>query len=205
MLEQKNKNRDEPLTMDEVQSTFGQAYREMLAEIEDTLAQLDTYAPGAAGREWQLAGLVWFQGWNDMINDQYTAEYAENMAHFIRDVRRDLNSPDLPVVIGQMGVDGMNANPKLETFKSAQAEPASLPEFQGNVAVVETDQYWDTAAEEVFKRGWKENIDQWNRVGSDYPYHYLGSGKTMLRIGNAFAAAMVQLQSTAGRQSSCDR
>ena len=45
-----------------------------------------------------------------MIDDKATAEYAENMAHFIRDVAEGSRSlPNLPVVIGQMGVDGMNA------------------------------------------------------------------------------------------------
>jgi len=44
---------------------------------------------------------------------------------------------------------------------------------------VKTDVFWDIAAEAVFKKGWRENIDEWNTVGSDYPFHYLGSCRTM--------------------------
>src|SRR5262249_5573386 len=46
----------------------------------------------------------------------------------------------------------------------------------------------------VFKKGWRENIDDWNKVGSDFPYHYLGSAKTMLRIGRAFGEAVLDLR-----------
>ena len=42
---------------------------------------------------------------------------------------------------------------------------------------MKTDAFWDTDAEAVFKKGWRENIDEWNKVGSDYPYHYLGSAE----------------------------
>jgi alpha-galactosidase len=31
-------------------------------------------------------------------------------------------------------------------------------------------------------------------VGSDYPYHYLGSAKTMCRIGKALAVAVLRLR-----------
>ena len=30
-------------------------------------------------------------------------------------------------------------------------------------------------------------IPRWNKVGGDFPYHYLGSPKTMLRIGKRSA------------------
>jgi alpha-galactosidase len=69
-----------------------------------------------------------------------------------------------------------------------------VPEFQGNVALVRTDVFWDTEAAAVFKRGWRENLAEWNQVGSDYPYHYLGSPRTMLRIGRAFGEAALELR-----------
>ena len=46
----------------------------------------------------------------------------------------------------------------------------------------------------MFKKGWREHLDEWNKVGSDYPYHYLGSAKTMLRIGRAFGEAVLELR-----------
>jgi hypothetical protein len=129
-----------------------------------------------------------------MISTDYTAEYAANMAHFIRDVRRDLKSEKLPFVIAQMGVDGLKAGDNIKKFKDAQTAAAALPEFKGNVALVKTDVLWDTEAEAVFKKGWRENIDEWNKVGSDYPYHYLGSAKTLCAIGKECANAVLELR-----------
>ncbi len=181
-------------TLDEIKAPFGATYRAMLDEVNSTLANLKQLFPEYGGQGYELAGLVWFQGWNDMINAEYTAEYAVNMAHFIRDVRKDLKAPGLPVVIGQMGVDGANANDNVRKFKAAQAAVMDVPEFKGNVALVKTDVFWDTEADAVFKKGWRENIEQWNTVGSDWPYHYLGSVETMTRIGKAFGQAMIELR-----------
>ena len=129
-----------------------------------------------------------------MISAEATAEYTVNLTHFIRDVRKDLKSEKLPFVIGQMGVDGMNPSAAIKKFKDAQAAVMNEPSLKGNVALVKTDVFWDTDAEAVFKKGWRENIDEWNKVGSDYPYHYLGSPKTMLKMGRAFAEAALELR-----------
>ena len=85
----------------------------------------------------------------------------------------------------------LRPNPKMQCFKEAQAAPASLPEFQGNVTVVKTDRFWDMEADAVFRKGWKEHLEEWEMVGSDYPYHYLGSVKCYSRIGRAFASAVM--------------
>ena len=185
-------------TLDDVKATFGASYRAMLEEVAATLANLKTLFPAYEGQGCEVAGFVWFQGWNDMINDEYTAEYAVNMAHFIRDVRKDLKAPNLPFVLGQMGVDGVkDASAKVQKFKEAQAAAAALPEFKGNVALVKTDVFWDPEAAAVFKKGWRENLAEWNTVGSDYPYHYLGSAKTLCAIGKAFGEAMLTLRDEA--------
>jgi alpha-galactosidase len=62
------------------------------------------------------------------------------------------------------------------------------------VALVKTDVFWDTQADAVFKKGWREHLAEWNTVGSNFPYHYLGSAKTMVQIGRAFGEAMLDLQ-----------
>ncbi len=64
------------------------------------------------------------------------------MAHFIRDVRKDLGAPKMPFVIGVMGVSGAKANKETVEFRKAMAAPAALPEFLGNVAAVETSPFW---------------------------------------------------------------
>ncbi len=181
-------------TLDEIKQPFGASYREMLAEVKTGLGDVQAAFPALAGHRPELAGFVWFQGWNDMISANATAEYAGNLGHFIRDVRRDLGTPALPVVVAEMGVDGAKAAENIQRFKAAQTAGATLPEFKGNVALVKTDVFWDLEADAVFRKGWKENREEWDKVGSDFPYHYLGSGKTLCAIGNACAEAVLALQ-----------
>lgn len=184
----------ESSTLEDVKKPFGAAYRDMLTEVNGTLADLKTHFPQYAGQEYELAGFVWFQGWNDMISADYTAAYTENLKLFIGDVRKDFKSPKLPFVIGQMGVDGDKPSANVKKFKDAQAAVMAVPEFKGNVALVKTDAYWDQDADAVFKKGWRENLDEWNKVGSDYPYHYLGSAKTMLKIGRGLGEVVIELR-----------
>jgi alpha-galactosidase len=191
LADQKKKKPD--ATLETVKEPFGKSYREMLQEVRSTLADLKAVIPDSRGQGHELAGFIWFQGWNDMINDEYTAEYAKHMAQFIRDVRKDLGAPKLPFVIGQMGVDGAEAGDKVRKFKAAQAEAADLPEFKGNVELVKTDVFWDAEAHAVYKKGWRQNLEEWNTVGSDFPFHYLGSARTLSRIGRAFGEAALRL------------
>jgi hypothetical protein len=193
MLAEQKKRKPET-SLDDIKKPFGASYRAMLDEVKGTLADLKTLFPNYAGQGYEVAGFVWFQGWNDMINADYTAEYTANLTHFIRDVRKDLKAPKLPFVIGQMGVDGAKPGANVKKFKDAEAAVMEVPEFKGNVALVKTDVYWDTEADAVFKKGWKEHLDEWNKVGSDYPYHYLGSARTMCDIGRAFGKAVLELR-----------
>src|SRR5258706_2410928 len=188
------KKKDPAATLDEVKATFGATYRDTLKEVHSTLADLKTLFPAYENQGYQIRGFIWFQGWNDMIDDTATAEYTANMAHLIHNVRKDFDAPNLPFVIAQMGVGGINgADARIKKFKAAQAAVMDLPESQNNVAFVKTDQFWDSNADAVFKKGWKENLKEWNTVGSDYPYHYLGSAKTYTKIGRALAEAAIAL------------
>jgi Carbohydrate esterase, sialic acid-specific acetylesterase len=187
------KKRKADAMLDEIKKSFGSSYRAMLEEVNSTLANLKTHFPAYESQGYELAGFIWFQGWNDMISAEATSEYTVNLKHLINDVRKDLKAPRLPFIIGQMGVEGANPNANIRKFKDAQAAVMNEAAFIGNVALVKTDMYWDTDAEAIFKKGWRENIDEWNMVGSDYPYHYLGSGKTMLGIGRAFGEKVLEL------------
>ena len=193
MLADQRKRKPEA-TLEDVKAPFGASYRAMLEEVNSTLANLKTLFPDLPAEGAELAGFIWFHGWNDMINDDYTAEYTKNLANLVRDVRKDLKAQGLPFVVGQMGVDGTEANAKVQKFKAAQAAAGDLPEFKGNLEVVKTDVFWDTEAHAVFKKGWKQNLEEWKTVGSDFPYHYLGSAKTYGRIGRALGESVLRLR-----------
>ncbi|MGA2498471.1 MAG: sialate O-acetylesterase [Tepidisphaeraceae bacterium] len=140
----------------------GVYYRLMVEHVKKVLGDIKRVVPDYdAAQGYELAGFVWFQGWNDMVDSGtypnrdkpggYDA-YSTVMAHFIRDVRKDLNAPKLPFVIGVLGVGGPTAEygpdqqrykATHQNFRDAMAAPAQLPEFKGNVAAVLAEKYWD--------------------------------------------------------------
>ncbi|NNC88808.1 MAG: sialate O-acetylesterase [Akkermansiaceae bacterium] len=190
----KKKNRNDPLpTVDDIKGDYGKSYRNMLAEVAAVRDGYEAMFPALKGKKLEIAGFVWFQGWNDQYNGAET-EYESNLKHFIKDVRKDLGVPDLPFVIGVMG-QNMSKEPKgpMKVIQDAQLAMETLPEFRGNVKAVRTDVLVDKAAEELYPK-WKENREQWEKTGSDHPYHYLGSAIWHLRMGRAFAEAMLELQ-----------
>ena len=63
--------------------------------------QLAAYFPQYAGKQAQIAGFIWFQGWNDGGKSVNEANYETNLTCLINDLRSDLNLPSLPVVIAQ--------------------------------------------------------------------------------------------------------
>ncbi|MAG92549.1 MAG: hypothetical protein CMJ48_02185 [Planctomycetaceae bacterium] len=68
----------------------GPYYTKMLQETRAALENLPQDFPDYDGRGWELAGFVWFQGWNDMFDAKARAEYEENLVNLIKDVRKDL-------------------------------------------------------------------------------------------------------------------
>ena len=193
-----DRNQSNPLpTMDDIVAEYGSSYRNMLDEVRTTLAELDERFPELAGRDIEIAGFVWFQGWNDQYGDLAPGEYQSNMEHFINDVRSDLDVPDLPFVIGAMGQNG-SSEPKgnMLVVRNAQLAMNDIPAFDGNVRTILTDVLVDTAAEEQYPT-WRDNIEAWERVGSDRGYHYLGSAIWFNRIGDAFAQTMLELMGEA--------
>ena len=186
------RKRSDPLpTMAEIKSKYGESYRNMLKEVKDTFANYETLFPELQGKKLEIAGFVWFQGWNDQYGAQ--DEYASNMAHFIKDVRKDLGAPNMPFVIGVMGQNGSQpAKGAMAVIQKAQLGMEKLPEFQGNVKAVRTDVLVDQAAEKLYPH-WKENFEEWEKTGSDFGYHYMGSAIWFTRIGHAMADAMLDL------------
>jgi alpha-galactosidase len=189
-----NRQRKRPeVTPEEVKERYGKSYREMMKEIKTVLDDLGNRFPGYKGQGYEIAGFVWFQGWNDLINPQFADAYAANMESFIRDVRKDLGIPKLPFVIGQNGQNGFKpATGGMLKVQQAQAAMENVPDFKGNVKVVATHAFWDADADKLIDN-WSQHREAWEKVGSDRGYHYLGSVRTFCRIGRAFGEAMVQL------------
>ena len=139
----------------------------------------------------------------DQFNEDWSTHYGAHMANFIRDVRKDLNAPKMPFVIGQVGFDGTREEKKSRDggdsartkIKKGQLAMASIPTFRGNVAVVKTDRFWDQDADAIYRGpgSWKKDVNKWHQFGNDRPYHYLGSPWFFAQTGTALGEAMVGL------------
>ncbi len=131
----------------------GHYYRLMTDHVKKVLKDVKKVYPDYDPKQgYELAGFVWFQGWNDMCDGSTYPNrnqpggydlYGKLLAHFIRDVREDLSAPEMPFIIGVMGVGGVQEEPNY--FRQAMAAPAALPEFEEDVVAVQTAPYWDEA------------------------------------------------------------
>ena len=189
------KKRNPNLTLDEVKSGYGRAYRDMMATTRDVLDRLTTYLPKyEKERGYELAGLVFFQGWNDMVDGSQGQEkyvnYTKRLAAMIRDVRRDLQVPGLPVIIGEMGASARG------DFQKAQAAVLDEPGMT-NVKFVKTRDFWEPEVEKMVNENVWRGPDwvKFYNVGSERGYHYLGSAKIMYKMGKAFGEGMTELLS----------
>ncbi|GEM_PF-570889 len=152
-------------------------YQEMLDFVVDAMANIGTYFPAYSGQGYEIAGFGWHQGWNDRVTSNLAAEYEENMANFITDVRASLGVPDMPFVIATTGMDGNPDYSEVELAQLAMGDYVKYPEFEGNVAVVDTQDFWRSVAESPADQGY-----HWNRNAETY---YL--------IGEAMGEAMSDL------------
>jgi len=140
----------------------GVYYRQMIDHVKYVLSDIQRIIPDYdSSVGYELAGFAWFQGWNDMVDSGTYPnrdkpggydQYSQALAHLIRDVRTELKAPKMPFVIGVLGVGGptdqygadqLRYKSTHDQFRAAMAAPALLPEFQGNVATVLTEKYWD--------------------------------------------------------------
>ena len=176
---------------DEIKANAGVNYRMMADHVNKSLANLKDLHPEYNEKAgYEIAGFVWFQGFNDQFSDQYRDNYASNMVHFVKDVRKEFKAPDMPFVIGVLGTPATDEKVAENKVSMGQLEAAKHPDIKANVTAVKSHKYWDWSAQEVFDKGWAKHYRQWAAVGSDRPYHYLGSGKFFVSFGNALADAM---------------
>ncbi|MCP4846555.1 MAG: sialate O-acetylesterase [Verrucomicrobiaceae bacterium] len=178
----------------DISKNAGLNWRMMTEAIDTVLKDLKKHHPAydpAAGHD--MAGFVWFQGFNDQFSDEFRNNYKDMMVHFIKDIRKEYKAPKMPFVIGVLGTNMTKEGVDKNAVSVAQREAAKAPEFKGNVASVESYKVYDLKARGVYDQGWAKRFAEWCVVGSDRPYHYLGSGKFFVRLGDAFAKSMYHM------------
>lgn len=78
-----------------------------------------------------IKGLLWHQGESD-TNPETAANYLANLEHFISRIREVCKNPDLPIVVGELGIFKENGRIINEVI-------APLPERVKNTAIAKSD------------------------------------------------------------------
>jgi hypothetical protein len=160
----------------------GHYYREMIRFVRTTLkdtGSISRVVPGYDPEQgYELAGFVWFQGWNDMCNRHHIEQYTGNMIHFISDVRKEFDTPAMPFIVGILGVYGMDPDSrkfdkKLPVTDFRKAQFAAVKQYdqnvaapyRGNVISVDSGPYYELELSDIYwKRrltsGWKLKVKQ---------------------------------------------
>ena len=146
----------------------GPYYTQMIEEVKEALATLEA-------KPYEIAGFVWMQGWNDMINKEATAQYADNLVFLAQDIRKDLDAPELPIIIGELG-NGGNAKPGSGMANFRAQQQLGAKRIKGAVFVETHD----------FAR------DPQMSPNVSHGHHWYGNAESYFLIGHALGKAAVQ-------------
>jgi len=158
----------------------GKSYRLMVEGVRKTLGNIKDIVPGYKGQGYEIAGFVWWQGHKDSGTPENIADYEKNLTNLINDVRAEFKAPKMPAVVATVGFGGYNMADKfLQILKAQMAvgDPKKHPEFAGNVASVDTRDFW-------------REVDE-SPMSQDY--HYNRNAETYLLVGDALGRGMVRL------------
>jgi hypothetical protein len=162
--------------------TTGSFYNTMIQTVQDVTQNLETEFPDLGVTDFEISGFAWFQGWNDGASDDFLNEYESNLYNLVNDVRNNLGTPDLPVVITSSGHGGFTLSDDLwvrsmQNIVSVAQENVGCNDsiYGGKVGFVETKQYYKELSESP------ENA----------VYHFNNNALTYLNIGKAIGDEMI--------------
>jgi len=103
-------------------NVVGHYYQVMVDDLHKILAPGAAAAmfPDLAGLTPVLAGVGWWQGWNDGCDLNQTAAYEANLVNLIKDLRAEFRLPALPVSVAVAGFNGFNG---AEATRTPPASP----------------------------------------------------------------------------------
>jgi hypothetical protein len=85
----------------------------------------------------------------DKIRQQVYDEYCSNFVHLVQDLRAEFKMPNLPIVMGELGVGGEKADKNMMDLRAGQSKIATCPELKGTVGYVRTAPFWYPELDEL--------------------------------------------------------
>ena len=167
----------------------GHFYETMVSDVHRMLKPgvIGRLYPAFKGLDVNLAGVGWFQGWNDACDPNMTAAYETNLANLVTDLRAAFRAKALPVSIAVCGQGGYGnrsvVGPTMDITAAqfAVANATRHPELGGHVVAMDTRGFWREA-----------------QFSADHNqgYHYWWNAETHALVGEAMAKGMIK--ATAG-------
>jgi alpha-galactosidase len=165
-----------------------------VTNVVDILDNFATLYPQWESQGFEIAGFVWFHGWNDGLSAEIALaeRYGQNMAQFIRQIRAYYEHrypahirPNAPFVLATAAFDGFVTNYPTRTLVangqlSVDGNAGNYPEFADNVKTMEARGYWRTSG---------PNMSQ--------GYHYYHNAETYTLVGDALGRGMIELLNSA--------
>lgn len=159
----------------------GPYYRRMIDDVRTALTRASDELPALKGRTPELAGFVWYHGWNDGCEPNTAVpQYEQNLVNLITDLRREFKSPQLPVVIGEITGPWVEAPDEWDTLRRAQAAAAVRPELRGA----------DGSSRVLFAPTAAFVRDPNNSPNPGHGHHEFGNAETYFLVGDALGRAM---------------
>jgi len=167
----------------------GKQYDDCFNSTQDVLAHFDENFPHWQGRDYEIAGFVWWQGHKDGGESGtgsptvHAMKYEENLVRLIQSLREKFEAPEAPFVVatcGFNGGEGWEPGSSADTIFNAQmnvGDPEKYPQFGGKVVSVDTRPFYRPP--EVSPR--------------NQSFHYHGNAETYMLVGEATGNAMVEL------------
>lgn len=189
---------------------LGGQYRALVGILHDTPKNLKLRFPASDEKAgYEIAGFVWFQGYNDLFDDKGRQQYGANLVHLIKDLRKEFKAPDMKTAVGVMGVNGVKVeevNIKQKEVRAGQRFVSTVPEFKGNVQAIESAPLLHPDTIAIKTAGWvnkerdlktqpetPEEKAMLQRATSSPGFHYNGEGRFFILLGKAFAEAMLEM------------
>jgi hypothetical protein len=143
---------------------LGPCYARMLAELKAATA-------GVEG-DWELAGIVWYQGWNDGCDPNAVPQYEQNLVNLITDLRKEFCNPELRVVVGELTGPWVEAPQEWQQLRAAQRKGAE----RAQAIFVPTHDFVREAQDSPHP---------------SHGHHEFGNAETYLLVGRALGEAMI--------------
>jgi autotransporter-associated beta strand protein len=164
----------------------GKMFDDCVSQINGILSNFGSQYPEYAAQGYEIAGIGWFQGFNDTVTTTFPGRYETNLVNFINAYRSALNAPNAPFVVATCGFSGNAAAGNTLTVINAQlavSDPVKYPAFAGNVKSMDTRAYWRDAAVSPVPNGTQG-------------YHYNHHSETFMLVGDAIGRGMIELLGT---------